>query len=78
MPDDVRVALESHPAVAGAAVVGRSDERLGETPVAMVQLRASASADADTLTEYLRTRLAQIRNPHRNRDRRRDPANTLG
>jgi long-chain acyl-CoA synthetase len=63
MPDDVRVALEAHPAVAGAAVVGRSDERLGETPVAMVQLRASASADADTLTEYLRTRLARYEIP---------------
>ena len=39
MPDDVRTALESHPAVAGAAVIGRPDERLGETPVAMVELR---------------------------------------
>ena len=63
MPDDVRVALEAHPAVAGAAVVGRSDERLGETPVAMVELRASASADADTLAEYLRTRLARYEIP---------------
>ncbi|HWT50400.1 MAG TPA: AMP-binding protein [Mycobacterium sp.] len=63
MPDDVRVALESHPAVAGAAVVARSDERLGETPVAMVQLRESASADVDTLVEYLRTRLARYEIP---------------
>ncbi|MGH3677668.1 MAG: class I adenylate-forming enzyme family protein, partial [Mycobacterium sp.] len=38
MPDDVRSALEDHPAVQGAAVVGRSDGRLGETPVAMVEL----------------------------------------
>lgn len=62
MPDDVRTALESHPAVAGAAVVGRSDERLGEVPVGMVELRAAApadaSADAAALVEYLRTRLA--------------------
>jgi long-chain acyl-CoA synthetase len=58
MPDDVRTALEGHPAVAGAAVVGRSDERLGETPVAMVELRHSASTDAGELVEYLRTRLA--------------------
>ncbi len=58
MPDDVRAALEEHPAVAGAAVVGRPDARLGETPVAMVELRRSASTDADTLTEYLRGRLA--------------------
>lgn len=58
MPDDVRVALESHPAVAGAAVVARPDERLGETPVAMVELREPASTDADALIEYLRERLA--------------------
>jgi acyl-CoA synthetase (AMP-forming)/AMP-acid ligase II len=58
MPDDVRAALESHPAVLGAAVVGRPDDRLGETPVAVVELRESASADADELVDYLRNRLA--------------------
>jgi acyl-CoA synthetase (AMP-forming)/AMP-acid ligase II len=63
MPDDVRTALESHPAVAGAAVVGRSDARLGETPVAMVELRASASADAAELIDYLRKRLARYEIP---------------
>jgi long-chain acyl-CoA synthetase len=63
MPDDVRTALESHPAVAGAAVIARPDERLGETPVAMVELRPRASADADTLAEYLRGRLARYEIP---------------
>jgi long-chain acyl-CoA synthetase len=63
MPDDVRIALEGHPAVAGAAVIGRSDERLGETPVAMVELRASTSIDADALVSYLRTRLARYEIP---------------
>jgi long-chain acyl-CoA synthetase len=63
MPDDVRAALESHPAVAGAAVVGRPDDRLGETPVAVVELRANASADADELVEYLRSRLARYEIP---------------
>ena len=63
MPDDVRAALEGHPAVAGAAVVGRPDERLGETPVAMVELRESAATDADALVEYLRTRLARYEIP---------------
>jgi long-chain acyl-CoA synthetase len=58
MPDDVGAALESHPAVAGAAVVGRRDDRLGETPAAMVELRESGSADAEALTAFLRTRLA--------------------
>jgi long-chain acyl-CoA synthetase len=63
MPDDVRIALEGHPAVAGAAVVGRSDERLGETPVAMVELREFESTDGDALVEYLRTRLARYEIP---------------
>ncbi|BDB43767.1 MULTISPECIES: class I adenylate-forming enzyme family protein [Mycobacterium] len=61
MPDDVRAALEAHPAVAGAAVVGRIDDRLGETPVAMVELRASA--EPDELVDFLRTRLARYEIP---------------
>jgi acyl-CoA synthetase (AMP-forming)/AMP-acid ligase II len=60
-PDDVRIALESHPAVAGAAVIGRPDDRLGETPVAVVELREAASTDA--LVEYLRKRLARYEVP---------------
>lgn len=63
MPDDVRAALESHPAVAGAAVIARPDERLGETPVAVVELREGASADAEALVEYLRERLARYEIP---------------
>jgi acyl-CoA synthetase (AMP-forming)/AMP-acid ligase II len=61
MPEDVRVALESHPSVRGAAVVGRPDERLGEIPVAVVELRATA--DSATLVEFLRTRLARYEIP---------------
>ncbi|OBF86312.1 AMP-dependent synthetase [Mycobacterium sp. 852002-51163_SCH5372311] len=61
MPDDVRTALESHPAVAGAAVVARADDRLGQTPVAMVELRESASTDE--LIEFLGKRLARYEIP---------------
>jgi long-chain acyl-CoA synthetase len=61
MPDDVRTALESHPAVQGAAIVGRPDDRLGETPVAMVELRAAV--DTATLVDYLRTMLARYEIP---------------
>lgn len=63
MPDDVRAALESHPAVQGASVVGRPDDRLGETPVAMVELTPGASATEDELTGYLRGRLARYEVP---------------
>jgi acyl-CoA synthetase (AMP-forming)/AMP-acid ligase II len=63
MPDDVRAALEGHPAVRGAAVVGRPDDRLGETPVAMVELRDAVSVDAAELVEFLRARLARYEIP---------------
>jgi acyl-CoA synthetase (AMP-forming)/AMP-acid ligase II len=63
MPDDVRTALEGHPAVRGAAVVGKPDDRLGETPVAMVELRDAASIDAGALAEFLRARLARYEIP---------------
>lgn len=63
MPDDVRAALESHPAVAGAAVVARPDERLGETPVAMVELREPSSTDVGALVDHLRERLARYEIP---------------
>ncbi|WP_135456651.1 AMP-binding protein [Mycobacterium sp. DL99] len=61
MPDDVRTALESHPAVRGAAVIGISDDRLGETPVAMVELHGATTVDA--LLEYLGGRLARYEIP---------------
>ncbi|BBY64736.1 class I adenylate-forming enzyme family protein [Mycolicibacterium helvum] len=63
LPDDVRAALESHPAVLGAAVVGRPDERLGDTPVAMVELSDDGSVSGIELTAYLRTRLAPYEIP---------------
>ena len=63
MPDDVRAALERHPAVAGASVVGLPDPRLGETPVALVELRTGASATADELLEFLDVRLARYEVP---------------
>ncbi|MET0701591.1 MAG: fatty acid--CoA ligase family protein, partial [Mycobacterium sp.] len=63
MPDDVRAALESHPAVRGAAVIGRPDPRLGETPVALVELRTDAGTDAGQLTRFLQTRLASYEIP---------------
>jgi acyl-CoA synthetase (AMP-forming)/AMP-acid ligase II len=63
MPDDVRAALETHPAVQSAAVIGQPDPRLGETPVALVELRAGAAAGRDELVEFLGTRLARYEIP---------------
>ncbi|ULE33303.1 class I adenylate-forming enzyme family protein [Mycobacterium sp. IDR2000157661] len=61
MPDDVRAALESHPAVRDAAVVGSRDARLGEVPVAMVEPRRPV--ESPQLIDYLRSRLAPYEIP---------------
>lgn len=63
LPDDVRAALEAHPRVLGAAVVGRPDERLGETPVAAVEMHAGSDTRAADLIEFLSTRLARYEIP---------------
>ena len=54
------VGIDHEPGVRGAAVVARPDPRLGETPVAMVELRddADPAPDDAALAEYLRPRLA--------------------
>jgi len=63
-PDDIKVALERHPAVRGAAVVSRADRRLGAVPVAMVELRAGAEGVGPTeLLEYAGTVLARYELP---------------
>lgn len=63
IPDHVRAALEAHPAVAGAAVVGCRDARLGEVPVAMVELRRQHEASGQQLLDFLRTRLSRYEIP---------------
>jgi len=55
-PAEVELELTRHPAVADAAVVGRPDPALGETPVAYVALCASATRDE--LRDWLAGRLA--------------------
>jgi acyl-CoA synthetase (AMP-forming)/AMP-acid ligase II len=63
-PEDVRLALESHPRVRGAAVVGLADERLGAVPVAAVELRDDAGdVSAAGLLDHLATRLAPYELP---------------
>lgn len=59
IPDTVRAALERHPSVRGAAVVGRDDRRLGAVPVAAVELWPDAEpVDADGLAAFLVGHLA--------------------
>jgi acyl-CoA synthetase (AMP-forming)/AMP-acid ligase II len=63
-PDEVRAALERHPAVLAAAVVGRADRRLGAVPVAAVELRPGAGeVTPDRLLDRLSGSLARYELP---------------
>ena len=65
-PAEVAAALESHPSVREAAVVGLPDERLGQVPVAAVELDPEAGpADPGALLEFARERLAGYQVPAR-------------
>lgn len=55
-PNLIEAPLLEHPAVAVAAAVGRPDARLGEVPVAYVQLAAGATTSSAELKAWLRQR----------------------
>jgi fatty-acyl-CoA synthase len=60
---EVEDALYKHPAVAACGVVGKSDEKWGETPVAYVELRSGRSATEAEIIEHCRTLLARYKCP---------------
>ena len=64
-PETVVKALRSHEAVLDAAVVGVSDERLGEVPVAAVELRDGASVTPEELRQHTRSVLTPYEVPAR-------------
>ncbi|MEX2294467.1 MAG: AMP-binding protein [Acidimicrobiales bacterium] len=62
---EVEHALEQHPDVLEAAVVGLPDDRLGEVPVAAVRLRTGVSLAKAKLPTWAATRLADYKVPTR-------------
>ncbi|GIX10779.1 acyl-CoA synthetase [Elioraea sp.] len=60
---EVEDALYAHPAVAAVAVVGRPDEKWGESPCAFVELKPGASATEAELIAFARDRLAHFKVP---------------
>ena len=62
-PEEVEVALKSHPAVFDAVVVGVPDERWGERVVALVETRAGTTTDFASLDTHVRAHLAPYKAP---------------
>jgi acyl-coenzyme A synthetase/AMP-(fatty) acid ligase len=66
LPETVATALRSHPAVSDAAVIGLPDERLGQVPVAAVELEPGAAAPTEeALSAHLRGILTSVQIPTR-------------
>jgi len=62
-PDTVVRALRSHAAVHDAAVAGLADERLGQIPVAAVELRPAAAVTPEALLAHCRSSLTPYEVP---------------
>jgi fatty-acyl-CoA synthase len=61
-PAEIEAALQDHPAIETAAVIGVPDEKWGEQVAAVLRLRADfARPTAAELTEFLRDQIA----PHK-------------
>jgi acyl-CoA synthetase (AMP-forming)/AMP-acid ligase II len=77
-PREVEVALESHPAVAEAAVAGLPHERWGEQVTAWVVPRTGYMLDEDELIAYAHTLLAPYKCPKQVFELATIPRNGLG
>ena len=65
-PDEVVRALDQHPAVREASVVGIKDERLGQVPAAAIILRDGVTPPtAEELTAFVKTKLLPYQAPVR-------------
>lgn len=62
-PAEVEDVLHRHPDIRQAAVVGVSDDRLVQVPVAFVVLVDGAELEPDVIIEWARDRLAQFKVP---------------
>ena len=60
---EVENVLASHPSIAEVAVIGRTDEKWGEVPVAVVALAAGDTLTVEEVQEFLNDKLARYKHP---------------
>ena len=62
-PREIESVLEAHPDVEACGVIGRSDDKRGEVPVAFVELRDDSSLSPAELRSWAGERLAPYQCP---------------
>lgn len=60
---EVERVLQTFPGISEVTVVGQPDERLGEVPVAFVQMRPGSARDEKALIEHCASRMASFKVP---------------
>lgn len=65
LPESVSAVLRTHPDVADAVVIGMPDARLGEAPVAAIEVMLGANLTVDALNAFAREHLLAYQAPTR-------------
>jgi fatty-acyl-CoA synthase len=77
-PAEVERVLSEHPAIAEVAVVGRTDSRWQEVPIAFVVPRSGMQVDAEAIERFALGQLARYKVPREYRFLDRLPRNAMG
>ena len=62
-PAEIEACLSQHAAIADSAIIAVPDERLGETPGAVIRIRDGATLSEAEVKDYMADKLAAFKQP---------------